>query len=295
MITELAAAKINLHLHVTGKRTDGYHLLDSLVCFADIGDRLTFSHSNDLSMEITGPFAHMLSGRDVDISPSSSNSVIRAAHILAQKCQRDLRVKITLEKNLPVGAGIGGGSADAAACLRGLSRLWNISVQETMMHDIAAKIGSDVPVCLYNQPVTMQGVGDIIITNMKLPVLHAVLIWPDQPVPTEQIFKNLRMESYSKSADIAGNYVDTASLVFVLNKTKNDLCEVATKLYPSISTAIEEMKAASGCIFTRMSGSGSTVFGIFSSQLDSKKACEEISARHKNWWVKSCLLNAPYY
>ena len=294
-VAEPAYAKINLHLHVTGKRTDGYHLLDSLVCFADKGDRLFFYPSYDFQFEITGPFAGKLTGRDIDTSPSSTNSVIRAAHLLSATYQRDLCVKIVLEKNLPIGAGIGGGSADAAACLRGLCNFWNLAPSENILHQIAVQIGSDVAVCLAQHASVMRGVGEQVTQGPLLPEMHALLIWPNESVPTERIFRNLNMNGYSPAFDFSQIYRDINSLIYDLNKTQNDLERTAQKFFPVIGTALEELNVSDGCIFSRMSGSGSTVFGIFENSMQTKKACEEISARHNEWWVQPTLFNRVSY
>ena len=284
MLKIFAPAKINLHLHVTGKRADGYHLLDSLVCFADIGDNLIFQKSDRTEFEITGPFGTGLDAND--------NSIVKAARLLSQAVSREPRIKITLEKNLPLGAGIGGGSADAAACLWGLCQIWDLNLPEDFLQEIALKIGADVPVCLKSQPVIMRGIGEVLSPAPDLPELPAILIWPNCHAATPSVFKSLNLESFSSQADLKPVYQDTDALIADLTlKTRNDLEAPARSLYPVITDALEILQQEKDCRLARMSGSGSTVFGIFEDELSAVKAAQAIQAQHPEWWVRPCWLN----
>ncbi len=286
MLRELAPAKLNLYLHVTGKRENGYHLLDSLVCFADIGDELIFEPSEKFELIIDGPFAFQLSGDDL-----SGNTVIKAAQLLAAQTKQDLNLKITLKKNLPSGAGIGGGSSDAAATLRALQKLWSVSLPDEKLHDIALQIGSDVPVCIGLHPAIMQGTGDILLPAPTLPELHALLVWPGQKTPTPDVFKN-RKGIFSSNAILESSYKSAIDLTRDLkSETSNDLEISAKELYPVIGEALSVLKQDQSCLFSRMSGSGSTVFGIFENQADLAKAAHHIRSLYPNWWVQPCRLN----
>lgn len=292
-LTVKAPAKINLHLHVTGKRQNGFHELDSLVCFADIGDDISFEPSRSLQFEVTGEFAHLLSGDDLSISRESNNSVIRAAFLIADKAQRDLDVKITLQKNLPAGSGIGGGSADAAATLKGLAEFWNLEIGDEEIHAMAEKIGSDVPVCLQSKPVIMQGIGEIIFTAPNLPAMPAVLIWPNQHASTPLVYKNFSADLFSPGISFDRHYKNIRDIAEDLKtRTWNDLELAAIKLFPSIGQAEDILANANGCLLSRMSGSGSTVFGLFEDENQAIAAAKHISQAHPDWWVRPCLLNS---
>ncbi|PZP55668.1 MAG: 4-(cytidine 5'-diphospho)-2-C-methyl-D-erythritol kinase [Micavibrio aeruginosavorus] len=287
MLHVLASAKLNLFLHVTGKRHDGYHELDSLVCFADIGDELVVESADKFQFTVDGPFAPQLANNDI-----SENTVVKAAHLLSAATNRDLNLKITLTKNLPSGAGIGGGSADAAAILRALQNFWGVSVADETLHKISLQIGSDVPVCLQSRPAVMRGTGNIILPAPSMPELHTLLIWPRQKTPTPLVFKN-RESSFSEPAVLKPSYMDAASLISNLTDyTSNDLERTATKLFPVIDEAMTMLKQDRTCLFTRMSGSGSTVFGIFESQKNLEKAAKAIRSSQPDWWVQPCILNA---
>lgn len=292
MLKIFAPAKINLHLHVTGKRPDGYHLLDSLVCFTDIGDQLIFEPSIGFQFDITGPFAdHLLAG-DKSAAPSSGNSVVKAAWTLANSVGRELNVRITLQKNLPPGGGIGGGSADAAACFWGLAQFWNLHLPDNYFHMLALKIGSDVPVCLKSQAVVMQGIGDQFKPAPELPEIPIVLVWPNKMAPTPEVYKSLAMKTFSDNFDFRPSYKSSKDLIGDLAAfTRNDLAGAASGLFPVIAQAEKLLKTQDHCLFARMSGSGSTVFGLFESDEDAQTASEKILEAHPDWWVRHGWLN----
>lgn len=292
MLTVVAPAKINLHLHVTGKRANGFHELDSLVCFADLGDCISFEKSESLTLEVKGEFAHLLRGEDLSTSRASNNSVIRAAYLIADRDCRDPNVKITLEKNLPTGSGIGGGSADAAATLKALSQFWNIVISEHDLYSMAEEIGSDVPACLQSKPVIMQGIGEKIFTAPNLPAMPAVLIWPNQHSATPLVYKKFLADLFSPGISFDRHYKNIRDIAEDLKtRTANDLELAAIKLFPSIGQAEDILANANGCLLSRMSGSGSTVFGIFESENQASAASKHIAQAHPDWWVKPCILN----
>lgn len=283
MLELFARAKINLHLHVTGKREDGYHYLDSLIAFTDAGDYLTFEASDTFRLNIAGPFAATL--RDTD------NSVIKAARLMAQHLGREPEVHITLEKNLPLGAGIGGGSADAATCLTGLNQFWQAGLDNKILESLAAQIGADVPVCVANKAAVIRNLGDIIVPAPALPEIYALLIWPNCFASTPEVYKNLKLESFSDNFNFRKSYSDVTELVIDLKETRNDLQSVSTRLFPAINEALDMLGKTPDCLFSRMSGSGSTVFGIFESAALTKNAAENISAAYPDWWIKPVLIS----
>jgi 4-diphosphocytidyl-2-C-methyl-D-erythritol kinase len=262
-IKELAPAKINLTLHVTGQRADGYHLLDSLVVFADIGDHITVEQAKDLSLTLTGPEAGPLQA-DPD------NLVLRAARLL----HPTQGAHITLDKQLPVASGIGGGSADAAATLRALSSLWQRPLPEQTV-----SLGADVPVCLAHTPRRMQGIGDHLSSVPQLPEMDIVLINPRVAVSTPEIFKTLTHKTNPAMPKTLPTWPDLGALCTWLQSQRNDLQPVAMTLQPVILNVLTFLKE-NGAHHAAMSGSGATCYGLFP-----KGKAPTLS--HPHWWIRS--------
>ena len=272
-VTEFAYAKVNLTLHVTGLRSDGYHTLDSLVVFAGVGDRVICAPAQSLDLEITGPQAAAL-------PISADNLVLRAARLLSP----GRGAAITLEKHLPIASGIGGGSADAAATLRALSRLWDIPVPASVL-----ALGADVPVCMTPAPKRMKGVGEMLSPVPHLPECHLVLINPGQAVSTPDVFKAMASKDNPAMAAI-GAFATVADLGVWLAQQRNDLQAPAMTLVPAIGTVITALSGQKGCLLARMSGSGATCFGLFASADDAADAVETITAAHPIWWVRAAAV-----
>jgi 4-diphosphocytidyl-2-C-methyl-D-erythritol kinase len=270
MLTEAAPAKVNLFLHLTGKRTDGYHELDSLAVFAGVGDRLGAEPADTLSLALRGPF-----GASLEMEPD--NLVLRAARALAVVAGCQPRVRLTLEKNLPVAAGIGGGSADAAACLRLLGRLWNV----TPSPELAISLGADVPVCLAARASRMTGVGERLAAAPELPACGMVLVNPGVALRTADVFR-ARGAGFSSTAGLPDGWPDAASMAADLSALSNDLERPAIGLCPAIGDALAALRAAPGCLLSRMSGSGATCFGLFAAPAEAALAAEEL--RRPAWW-----------
>jgi 4-diphosphocytidyl-2-C-methyl-D-erythritol kinase len=264
---EFAPAKVNLFLHVIGRREDGYHLLDSLAVFPAVGDRLEAAPAGELTLEITGPFG----GR---LAAEADNLVLRAARALAPGKGAALR----LHKNLPVASGIGGGSADAAAALRILARLWGI---DAGLHDIAARLGADVPVCLASRPARMQGIGDILRAAPALPPCGILLVNPGVAVPTPAVFK-ARQGAFSLPATLPASWPNAAAMADDLRAMTNDLQAPAIALQPVIGEVLAALAALPGALLARMSGSGATCFAIFPSPAAASAAATAITP--PNWW-----------
>lgn len=273
----LAPAKVNLYLHVVGRRADGYHLLDSLVVFAGVGDRIAVAPAADLSLTVDGPFADR-------VPAGSDNLVLRAARALAEKSEGRRGARIRLTKRLPIAAGIGGGSADAAATLRALCALWRIALDPAEMAALALKLGADVPVCLVGTPALVGGIGEDIAPSPTLPAVWMVLVNPGVAVSTPAIFR-ARRGVFSQPRDFGGDLPNAAALFERLARWRNDLAEAALAQAPVIAEVLAALAARPGCGLTRMSGSGATCFGLFAEEAAALAAAAAISADHGGWWV----------
>jgi 4-diphosphocytidyl-2-C-methyl-D-erythritol kinase len=282
---ELAPAKINLALHVVGQRADGYHLLESIVTFADIGDRLGFTHSDSDSLVVSGRFASALS---MGAPGEQNNLVLKARDALRRALQENgipaPPVAISLEKNLPVAAGIGGGSADAAATLRGLLRLWKASLPEPQLAALSLSLGADVPMCLQGMPMMARGIGEDITLLPALPSLALVLGNPLVSVSTPDIFRRLGIRDNPPIANPA-RHPDGGWTAY-LKTLRNDLEPPARSLVREIDQ-ISGMIGAEGAMLTRMSGSGATCFGIFSSPGMAQTAAENLREQKPDWYFQA--------
>ena len=272
-----ARAKVNLYLQVTGKRPDGYHELDSLMVFPDVGDDLSLERAAELSLEVDGPFAAALEAEGPD------NLVLRAARALAALVGGGRGARLRLTKNLPVAAGIGGGSADAAAALRGLIRLWGFEVPERELQALALELGADVPPCLESRPVFARGIGEVLTPAPPLPPFWLVLVNPGVPVQTPTVFK-ARLGAFSSPFAWTPT-VDLDELLRLLEAAHNDLEPPALDLEPRIGEVLAALQATEACRLARMSGSGATCFGIFAAADEAAAAAAALSSAHPDWWV----------
>ena len=254
-LSEPAPAKVNLSLLVTGRRADGYHLLDSLVVFGPAADTVHASLAPDLTLTVEGPFAAGL-GAEPD------NLVLRAARALAAQSRVTTGAALVLEKHLPVASGIGGGSADAAATLRVLCRLWDLCLDERALAGIALGLGADVPVCLGSRPARMTGVGEVVTAMAPLPRCGLLLANPGVAVATADVFR-ARQARFSQSAPLPEAWPDAAALARTLQGLGNDLEAPALVVAPAIGQVLAALRNLPGCLLARMSGSGATCFALF--------------------------------
>jgi 4-diphosphocytidyl-2-C-methyl-D-erythritol kinase len=261
---------------VTGRRPDGYHELDSVVAFAACADRLTFAPDRRLSLELRGPFASALAG-------GRDNLVVRAARRLAEHAGCAPQVRIALDKHIPVAAGLGGGSADAAATLRGLARLWQLGLTAADLLPLALELGADVPACLRSQPARVRGIGER-VEPIELPALDLVLVNPNRAVLTAQVFAGLGALAPAGELDQAVP-TERADLLRWLCARGNDLETPARRLLPVIGAVIEALRAQPGCRLARMSGSGATCFGVFDDAPAAARAAHAIRRARPGWWV----------
>ena len=279
-VVEPAPAKINLFLHVNHRRADGYHDLDSLVVFTDFGDVVRVAPAAALALSRTGPFAAHLPGDLKD------DLCIRAATQLAGRFSRDASVRISLEKNIPVAAGVGGGSADAAAVMRALCRLWELDLADQRVAEIGAELGADVPVCLQGQAALIRGVGDIVRPRKDTQRLEMLLVNPNLPLSTAQVFRAWADEADPVGQDsVQDQDFAREALRDELANTRNDLTEPAISLCPVIRDVVDTLGDLPGCELARMSGSGPTCFAIFETVAACEGAAKSLIEARPDWWM----------
>jgi 4-diphosphocytidyl-2-C-methyl-D-erythritol kinase len=285
-LVENAPAKVNLTLRVLGRRADGYHELESLVAFAEVGDRLSFVPGGELALAVRGPNAAQAGER-------ADNLVLKAAQALAARVAGIGLGAFDLDKRLPVAAGLGGGSADAAAALRLLARANSIPADDGRLYDAARVTGADVPVCLDPRPRLMRGIGEILSSPLKLPALPVVLANPDVALPTKSVFANWRRGgSHVLTLDVAPleKVTNREEYLQLLATQANDLENAAIAVEPVIAEVLAALRALTGCRLARMSGSGATCFALFSSAAAAIEAAKALSEKYPQWWVRPSAL-----
>ena len=287
-LIERAPAKINLTLHVRGRRADGYHDLESLVVFTRSGDTLALEPGPSLDLTVDGPGAQASGAPD-------DNLVLKAARALAERVDGLITGAFHLVKRLPVAAGIGGGSSDAAAALRLLARANGLAAEDARLYAAAQATGADVPVCLGATARMMRGIGERLGEPLALPPLPALIVNPAQPLETKAVFARMGLAPGATHVggahpDLAG-VTDARALQDLLKRGRNDMEDAACVLAPVIGAVLAILAAAPGCRLARMSGSGATCYGLFTDCRTAGRARKSILRAHPNWWVKSCMLN----
>lgn len=280
-----APAKINLFLHVGQRRADGYHDLESVAVFTFHNDRVWLEPADTFSLSISGPCAAGLSNED-------DNLVLRAARALADRTGRRDGVRISLQKMIPIASGVGGGSADAAAVLRGLARLWDLDISAGDLSDVARSIGADVPACLVSEALIMQGLGERITKLTPFPEFWLLLVNPGVPVSTAEVFRRLETRR-GTGLQFPTGFDDLRTLCGFLKTTTNDLEAPAKSIAPVIGGVLDELNAADGVLLARMSGSGATCFAMFSDPEKARPLLEDLNARHPDWWIILTSLARP--
>lgn len=280
-LAETAPAKVNLALHVTGRRADGYHELESLVVFAGIGDELLArpTHGDD-RLKVSGPFAGALGSGE-------TNLVMAAVARFRARWPEHVATGLVFEltKNLPVAAGLGGGSADAAAALRLMARAGGAGIPLAGLADVARSLGADVPACLLSQPAEIRGIGELVRPLPAFPPVHLVLANPLQPVVTAEVFRRLERRTNPPLPPLPQPFTRPAQLGLWLAGTRNDLTAPATAIAPVINDLEARLARLDGCMLARMSGSGATVFGLFGSEAQAHQAAHELRDRYPGFWV----------
>ena len=283
--TEKAFAKVNLTLRVVGRRADGYHELESLVAFADLADTLTLTPGGAASVAVSGPFAGALSG-------PGDNLVLKAVAMLGERVAGLRAGAFALVKNIPVAGGIGGGSADAAAALRLLSRANAIAVDDARLAAAALKVGADVPVCLDARPRIMRGVGEKLSPPIAMPALPALLVNPGVALATRDVFS--AFAAAPQASEPLGEVPRAAdALLECLARHGNDLTLAAIACAPVVAEVLAALRDLPGARLSRMSGSGATCFALMSSAVAAAEAARHIKAAHPDWWVHAGHIGAP--
>jgi 4-diphosphocytidyl-2-C-methyl-D-erythritol kinase len=292
-LTEHARAKVNLTLRVNGRRVDGYHDLESVVAFCDCADRLTLTPGPELILTMTGPLAGAC-------GETSDNLVLKAAQLLGRSVAGLKAGSFALEKILPVAAGIGGGSADAAAALRLLARLNDLALDDERLREVALATGADVPVCLASRACDMTGVGETLMW-LSPPKMPCVLVNPCVPVATKDVFQALGLRHGQLLVGATDVMMQGSSWpeeggsleewVEALASGSNDLEAPAMKIQPVIGVVISALNATNGAWLARMSGSGATCFALYENTADAKRAADQILREHPEWWVHAGVLS----
>lgn len=283
ILKRTAPAKINLSLHITGKRLNGYHELSSLVVFTAFGDIIELKQASSLNFNIQGPFAK-------DLGNISQNSMFIAAHKAAALFQKKLNVDITLTKNLPISSGIGGGTTDAATLLKTLLEFWQIQTFPDNWSDFLLSLGADMPVCFFQKPCLMSGIGEF-LEPFNIPFnIPILLINPLKPISTIDAFK-IRKGPFSTPCDL-GKEIDVPSFISSLKLMHNDLTHSAQIICKDVQIILEAFQSDQKCLLTRMSGSGATCFGIYPDEMLAEKATKELKYLFPDFWIQKTFIQA---
>jgi 4-diphosphocytidyl-2-C-methyl-D-erythritol kinase len=280
----LAPAKINLHLHITGRRDDGYHTLDSLVAFTNLYDEITITEDHDY---------HLKMNTALDCK-TEDNLVTRATYMLAHHFSVKPNICIDLKKSIPVGAGLGGGSTNAAAVLIALREFWKLDASDDLLKKIASNLGSDISACIECKPIIMRDTGNTLFPAPKFPTLYGILVAPQTPCPTPLVYKAYQELGHIFSQDVIfSNSFNTAQSLcdFLRNKTNNDLTDAAVAVNPDVKTVLAALGNLKDGLLTRLSGSGSSCYTIFESKENAVKYTQMMQDAHPEWIVKQIEIN----
>lgn len=276
-----APAKVNLALHVTGRRADGYHLLDSIAVFTDLSDAVEIAPAEQLSLTLSGRFAAHAPGDHTDLAWRAAEAFFRTARL-------PQRAAVTIAKTIPAGAGLGGGSADAAAVILGLNRMYGARLSAHELAAIALSLGADVPMCLVGRTLRARGIGEFIEPVENWPVLPLLLVWPGQPVSTPACFAGLASR-HNPALPEPREARTPADAAFWLAGCRNDLEASAVELQPTVGDVLAALRATEGCLLARMSGSGSACFGLYASLSAAEQAAGVVAGEQPGWWLAPTL------
>ena len=277
-----APAKINLALHVTGRRPNSYHELDTLAVFADCGERVVVEEADDLHLQVKGLFA-------ASVPHDETNLVIAAARLFFLTAGTGNKTLLSLNKTVPIGTGFGGGSADAAATFRALNQYFKTGLDDRTLAALCADLGADVPMCLYSRALRASGIGEVIEPLSTLPLLPLVLVWPGKPLSTASVFARLQNVTNDPLPDLPESLPTVEDVVRYLANTRNDLQATAIEAEPVIGDALGALHETDQCLLARMSGSGSACFGLYPSKAEADVAGRVIGAAHPGWWVRAVV------
>jgi len=279
----IAPAKVNLCLHVGDRHADGYHNIQSLVAFTAVEDAVWLESADHFSLTVTGPFKD-------EVPDGEDNLVLRAARLIAERTNRSINTRILLQKLIPAAAGLGGGSADAAAVMRGLVHLWNLDLSISQLSELAMMVGADVPVCLESAPAWMEGRGERVRRIPQLPEAWLLLVNPRVAVSTADVFRTLQARSGLILNCADTSFADLRALVQYLHSTRNDLEKPASEIAPVIAEVLDEINRLPEVLLARMSGSGATCFGIFTDHAAARASMLTLKEKHPDWWMAGACL-----
>ena len=285
-VTVHAPVKINLYLHITGRREDGYHEVDTLIAFTDFGDEIAAQASDTLKVSAEGAFAD-------ELPQGEDNLVVKAVEALRHEAGEIRHAHVTLSKRIPLAAGVGGGSADAAAAMWAASRVWGLDTKDKVdLFKVGRPLGADVPACLYRRPAFAAGIGQDLIAAPTLPEAGILLVNPGIKLSTPSVFR-ARSGGFSPDMSDPAATLDTVPrLVSFLEDRANDLTDAAIKLCPAVRDVLDTLERLPGCRMARMSGSGATCFGIFD-DIDAARAAEQALDAPDHWWRQTTTLSMP--
>ena len=289
--TAFAPAKVNLFLHVGPPMADGYHPVCSLMAFADVGDRVTVGPGDALELRVVGPFAG-------EAPASADNLVLRAAQALLRRLRRPVDpVALVLDKQLPVAAGLGGGSSDAGAALRLLPEALGVAIDDAALESLAAELGADGPACLWGRPALAEGRGERLSPAPRLPLLDAVLVNPGVPVSTPAVYR--RLDAAGRFGEVTrpvmpDAFEDAAEVAGWLALHRNDLERPAVETAPEVGVVLETLAGERETLLARVSGSGGTCFALCNSDIEAETLAERLEAMAPHWWVRRCRLGGPW-
>ena len=289
-LSRLAPAKVNLFLHVGPLGGDGYHPIASLMAFADIGDRLTIGGADYPGFETDGPFARAI-GDELNLVEQAWGAL--AAHVKTPMPP----FRLILTKELPVAAGLGGGSSDAGAALRLIRDAARLPVDDRTLAMLAGTLGADGPACLLAEPVLAEGRGDTLSPAPDMPPVDVVLVNPAVPCPTGAVYRAFDQMGGRSEADMPGlpsSFEDVSDMAAILSFCRNDLEPAAIGIAPEIGIVLDTLRSAPETLLARMSGSGATCFALCASDYDSEALAEQVSVMAPNWWVRRCRLGGPW-
>ncbi len=276
-----APAKINLALHITSRRADGYHDLDTLAVFADsLRETVSVDVADGVRLQVAGPFA-------ASVPHDETNLVIAAARIFFSTVDVGNKALLSLNKTIPIGAGLGGGSADAAATFRALNQYFKTGLDDQKLAELGADLGADVAMCVYSRALRARGIGEVIEPLSTVPPLPLVLVWPGKPVSTASVFKRLHHVSNPALPKLPDAFPAVQDVADYLCATRNDLQAAAIDIEPVIADALGALHKTDKCLLSRMSGSGSACFGMYLSKAEADAAGRTIDKAHPGWWVRA--------
>jgi 4-diphosphocytidyl-2-C-methyl-D-erythritol kinase len=279
-IVRSALAKINLALHVTGRLANTYHELDTVAVFADCGERVVVEEAEGLRLQIEGPFS-------ASVPHDETNLALAAARLFFSSVSFDDKALLSLHKTIPIGAGLGGGSADAAATFHALNQYFKSGFDEQALAGLGARLGADIPMCVHSCALRARGIGEVIEPLSILPPLPLVLVWPGKPVSTAAVFSRLKNLTNDPLSDLPESLPTIEDVVAYLAETRNDLQAAALEIEPAIADALGALRDSDKCLLARMSGSGSACFGLYPSKAEADAAERAMHANRPDWWIRA--------